>query len=89
MPREGLDDLTKGGWTLAADGKSISKTFRFKDFVRAFGFMSSAALVAERMDHHPDWTNVYNTVEVRLSTHSEDALTAKDLALAKAMDALA
>ena len=85
----GLDEVLGAGWTLAADGKSIARTFRFKDFVRAFSFMSGVALVAERMDHHPDWTNVYNRVEVTLSTHSAGGLTEKDVALAMAMDALA
>jgi 4a-hydroxytetrahydrobiopterin dehydratase len=86
---KGLDEVLGAGWTLAADGKSIAKSFKFKDFVGAFSFMSGAALVAERMDHHPDWTNVYNRVEVALSTHSAGGLTEKDVALAKAMDDLA
>ena len=74
---------------MAADGKSIAKSFKFRDFVGAFSFMSGAALVAERMDHHPEWTNVYNKVEVSLSTHDAGGLTEKDIALAKAMDGLA
>jgi 4a-hydroxytetrahydrobiopterin dehydratase len=86
---EGLDAVLGAGWTLAEDGKSVSKSFKFKDFVGAFSFMSGVALVAERMDHHPDWTNVYNRVEVTLSTHSAGGLTEKDVALAKAMDGLA
>lgn len=84
----GLDEVLAAGWTLAEDGKSIHRTFTFKDFVGAFSFMSAVALVAERMDHHPDWTNVWNRVEVTLSTHSAGGLTEKDVALAKAMDAL-
>lgn len=57
------------GWTLAADGKSIRRVFTFKNFSEAFGFMSRAALAAEKMDHHPDWSNVYKTVDVTLNTH--------------------
>jgi 4a-hydroxytetrahydrobiopterin dehydratase len=77
------------GWTLDIGGEAIAKTYTFKDFVEAFGFMASAALVAEAMDHHPEWFNVYNKVEVRLTTHDAKGLTAKDIALALAMDARA
>jgi 4a-hydroxytetrahydrobiopterin dehydratase len=68
---------------------SIARTFRFSDFVDAFGWMSSVALVAERMNHHPDWKNVYATVEVELSTHDAGGVTELDFALAEAMDRLA
>ena len=72
------------------DGRdAITRKFAFKDFNQAFGFMTRAALLAEKMDHHPEWFNVYRTVEVTLSTHDADGLTEKDIALAKAMDALA
>jgi 4a-hydroxytetrahydrobiopterin dehydratase len=72
------------------DGRdAIARKFVFKDFNQAFGFMTRAALVAEKMDHHPEWFNVYRTVEVTLSTHDAGGLTEKDIALAKAMDALA
>ncbi len=67
----------------------IKRTFRFKDFVEAFGWMSSIALVAERMNHHPEWRNVWATVEVELSTHDAGGLTELDMKLAAAMDALA
>lgn len=77
------------GWTLAADGLSIARTFRFEDFVAAFGFMASAALIAQQMDHHPEWFNVYDRVEVRLTTHDAGGLTHKDIALARAMNARA
>ena len=70
-------------------GDRIKKTFRFEDFVRAFGWMSSVALVAERMNHHPEWRNVWATVEVELSTHDAGGLTELDMKLAAAMDALA
>ena len=72
------------------DGRdAIARKFVFKDFNQAFGFMTRAALVAEKMDHHPEWFNVYRTVEVTLSTHDAGGLTDKDIALAKAMDMFA
>ena len=74
-------------WRLV-DGR-LRKGFRFADFVGAFGFMTRAALVAERMDHHPDWRNVYNRVEVDLSTHDAGGLTALDFELARRMEDLA
>ena len=74
-------------WELAGD--RIKRSFRFKDFVEAFGWMSSVALVAERMNHHPEWRNVWATVEVELSTHDAGGLTELDVKLAHAMDALA
>ena len=74
------------GWKLGQD--RITRTFRFKDFVEAFGWMSSVALVAERMNHHPEWRNVWATVEVELSTHDAGGLTELDMKLAAAMDAL-
>ncbi len=77
------------GWQLAAGRDAIQKTFKFKDFNEAFGFMARAALVAEKMDHHPEWTNVWNRVDVTLSTHSAGGLTDLDLALAEAMDKIA
>ncbi|MDQ8729647.1 4a-hydroxytetrahydrobiopterin dehydratase [Bradyrhizobium sp. LHD-71] len=77
------------GWAEVPGRDAIAKTFVFKDFNEAFGFMSRAALVAEKNDHHPEWKNVYKTVEVVLSTHDAGGLTAKDTALAAAMDAIA
>ncbi|NUR13804.1 MAG: 4a-hydroxytetrahydrobiopterin dehydratase, partial [Bradyrhizobium sp.] len=68
---------------------AIGRTFVFKDFNEAFGFMTRAALVAEKMDHHPEWRNVYKTVEVVLSTHDAGGVTALDIALAKTMNAIA
>jgi 4a-hydroxytetrahydrobiopterin dehydratase len=77
------------GWK-AADGRdAIQKTFKFKDFNAAFGFMTRAALIAEKMDHHPEWLNVWNRVEVTLSTHDAGGLTELDLKLAEAMDRIA
>src|SRR6202158_5573281 len=77
------------GWTIVAGRDAIQKTFKFKDFSEAFGFMARAALVAEKMDHHPEWTNVWNRVEVTLSTHSAGGLTELDVKLAEAMDQIA
>jgi len=77
------------GWADAAGRDAIAKTFVFKDFNQAFGFMTRAALVAEKMDHHPEWFNVYKTVEVTLSTHDAGGLTERDIQLAEAMDKLA
>jgi len=69
------------------DGRdAIKKTFQFKDFNEAFGFMTRVALKADQMDHHPEWFNVYNRVEVTLSTHDVDGLTMRDIKLAKFMD---
>jgi 4a-hydroxytetrahydrobiopterin dehydratase len=72
------------------ENNRLKKTFKFKDFVSAFGFMTKVALIAEKMDHHPQWTNLYNTVSFELSTHDAgDVVTEKDQKLAKAIDALA
>jgi 4a-hydroxytetrahydrobiopterin dehydratase len=85
--KEALDALH--GWIEAEGRDAITRRFAFKDFSEAWGFMSRAALVAETMDHHPEWTNVYNKVEVILSTHDAGGLTEKDVALARAMDQIA
>ncbi|MBI4185407.1 MAG: 4a-hydroxytetrahydrobiopterin dehydratase [Proteobacteria bacterium] len=74
------------GWAEVEDRDAIRKTFHFTDFVEAFGFMARAALIAERMNHHPEWFNVYNRVEVILSTHEADGLTQRDVRLAQALD---
>jgi len=75
-------------WALQARPESIHREFKFKDFSQAWGFMARVALLAEKADHHPDWSNVWNTVRITLSTHDAGGLTAKDVALAKAIDAL-
>ncbi len=77
------------GWSETKDRDAISKKFVFKNFSEAFGFMTRAALVAEKLDHHPEWFNVYKTVEVTLSTHDAGGLTELDVKLAAAMDKLA
>ena len=82
-----LKQLT--GWSEANAGNAIARTFTFKDFNEAFGFMSRAALVAEKNDHHPEWRNVYKTVEVVLSTHDAGGVTERDIELATAMNSIA
>ncbi len=74
------------GWTSAKDGASIAKTFEFKNFSEAFAFMTRSALAAEKMDHHPDWSNVYKTVNVTLSTHDRGGVTELDIDLARRMN---
>ena len=74
------------GWSTHAERDAITKTFRLGDFNRAFGFMSRVALLAEKLDHHPEWFNVYDRVEVLLSTHDADGVTELDLTMAKFMD---
>jgi 4a-hydroxytetrahydrobiopterin dehydratase len=76
-------------WSEAKGRDAIERTFVFADFSEAFGFMARVALVAEKHDHHPEWRNVYKTVEVTLSTHDAGGLTMKDVALAQAMNAIA
>jgi 4a-hydroxytetrahydrobiopterin dehydratase len=77
------------GWSEVKDRDAITKTFTFRDFNEAFGFMTRAALVAEKLDHHPEWFNVYKTVTVTLSTHDAGGLTERDVKLAEAMNRLA
>lgn len=77
------------GWSLAGDGAAIARTFTFRNFSEAFAFMTRSALAAEKMDHHPDWSNVYKTVEVKLSTHDAGGLTELDFKLAKKMNRFA
>jgi 4a-hydroxytetrahydrobiopterin dehydratase len=77
------------GWTLVDGRDAITRAFKFKDFNEAFGFMARAALIAEKLDHHPEWFNVYNKVDVTLSTHDAGGLTELDIKLARAMNNLA
>jgi len=77
------------GWNAVAGRDAIAKKFVFSDFNAAFGFMTRVALIAEKMDHHPEWFNVYKTVEVTLSTHDAGGVTALDIQLASAMDEIA
>ena len=77
------------GWRMVEGRDAIQKSFKLADFNAAFGFMTRCALVAEKMDHHPEWSNVWNRVEVTLATHSAGGLTELDLKLAEAMDKIA
>ena len=77
------------GWAEAKGRDAIVKTFQFKSFSQAWGWMSRVALLAEKMDHHPEWVNVYGRVDVTLSTHSAGGFTEKDVALARKMDSFA
>ncbi len=77
---------TLDGWVVEESGKAIVKDFKFANFREAFGFMAESALMAEKLDHHPEWTNVYSSVSIRLTTHSAGGLTDLDFKLAAAMD---
>lgn len=76
------------GWSVADGREAIVKTYRFDDFNAAFGWMSRVALKAERMDHHPEWFNVYNRVDVTLASHDAGGVTARDIELAAFLDSL-
>ena len=75
-------------WTLVSGRDAITKSFKFKDFNEAWGFMSKVALLAEKLDHHPEWSNVWNRVEITLSTHDAGGLSQRDIALADAIGRL-
>ncbi|MGJ8624807.1 MAG: 4a-hydroxytetrahydrobiopterin dehydratase [Yoonia sp.] len=87
LDQTGRDELAAAGWTVGT--ASAQKTFTFKNFIEAFGWMTSVAIVAEKLNHHPEWSNVYKTVDVTLTTHDTGGLTELDLKLARKMDALA
>lgn len=86
---EALASLAGSGWAEMDGRDAIQKTFQFKNFTRAFGWMTQVAIVAEKMDHHPEWSNVYRTVEVTLATHDVGGLSTLDITLAQKMDRLA
>jgi len=86
---EALPKLEAAGWALVEGRDAIAKTYRFANFVEAFGWMTQAALWAEKLNHHPEWSNVYKTVEVTLTTHDAGGLSGLDVTLAGKMDALA
>lgn len=85
--RTALNELP--GWALVEGREAITRTYRFADFNAAFGFMTRVAMMAEKEDHHPEWFNVYDRIDVTLATHDAGGLTAKDIALARFMDAVA
>ncbi len=76
------------GWDFARNGDAIRKVFKFSDFSAAWGFMNRVALIAEKQDHHPEWSNVYNTVDITLTTHDAGGLSQRDVKMAKAIEAL-
>jgi 4a-hydroxytetrahydrobiopterin dehydratase len=82
-----LNDLAH--WSYDADAQGIRRTLRFSDFAEAFGFMTRVAILAEKADHHPEWFNVYNRVEILLTTHDAGGLSQRDIELATAIDAIA
>ena len=86
---DALAPLLSNGWEEVEGRDALRKTYRFRNFVEAFGWMTRAALHAEKLNHHPEWTNVWNRVEVTLITHDCDGLSDLDIRLAKRMDALA
>jgi len=77
------------GWTLGREGAAIERKFAFADFSEAFAFTARVALLAEKHDHHPEWSNVYNRVEIALTTHDAGGLSMRDVEMAQAIDALA
>ena len=95
MPVERLDDAARGTlaarlphWAMVPGRDALTRDFRLRDFSAAWGFMSRVALLAEAQDHHPEWSNVYNRVTITLSTHDAGGLSARDVHLAEAIDAL-
>ncbi|MGE3746342.1 MAG: 4a-hydroxytetrahydrobiopterin dehydratase [Sphingomonadaceae bacterium] len=80
--------LSLPDWRFDGERDAIRRDFKFRDFVEAFGFMSKVALLAERADHHPEWSNVYNRLHILLTTHDAGGLSSRDLSLAKQIDAL-
>lgn len=83
---DAITKLTDAGWSYDSKRDAISKIYKFRTFVDAFGFMTKSAIVAEKLNHHPEWSNVYNVVEVTLTTHDVSGLTELDLKLAARMD---
>jgi 4a-hydroxytetrahydrobiopterin dehydratase len=94
MTKLAIEDLKQAlkrlpDWTLARDREAITRSFKFVDFDAAFAFMTRTALLAAKMDHHPEWFNVYNRVDVLLATHDDNGVSQKDIDLATAMDGFA
>ena len=84
-----LEPLLENGWEMVEGRDAIHKTYEFENFVEAFGFMTRCAIWAEKWDHHPEWSNVYKTVEVTLTSHDVEGLSSRDTKLARKMDKLA
>ncbi len=84
-----LEPLLENGWAMVDGRDAIHKTYEFENFVEAFGFMTRCAIWAEKWDHHPEWSNVYKTVEVTLTSHDVEGLSSRDTKLARKMDKLA
>ena len=85
---EDLESLSKNGWEKSVDGNAIKKTFIFSNFIEALGWMVKAGVLAEKLNHHPEWSNVYKTVNVLLTTHDKGCVTNLDVKLAQEMDKL-
>ena len=83
---EGIDDLIKNGWKKSTDGNAITKTFIFTNFIEALGWMVKVGVWAEKLNHHPEWDNVFKTVNVLLTTHDKGTITNLDVTLAQKMD---
>ncbi|WAT19063.1 4a-hydroxytetrahydrobiopterin dehydratase [Aurantiacibacter sp. MUD11] len=90
LTQSAAEEALKGldGWEFDRDGDAIRKLFTFADFSEAWGFMNRVALIAEKADHHPEWSNVYNRVDITLTTHDADGLSERDLRMAHAIEAL-
>ena len=85
---EGIDDLIENGWKKSKDGNAITKTFIFTNFIEALGWMVKVGVWAEKLNHHPEWDNVYKTVNVLLTTHDKGTITNLDVTLAQKMDTI-
>ena len=85
---EGIDDLIKNGWKKSTDANAITKTFIFTNFIEALGWMVKVGVWAEKLNHHPEWDNVYKTVNVLLTTHDKGTITNLDVTLAQKMDSI-
>lgn len=83
---DALAELSR--WRLREDGSAIERSFRFADFSQAFAFMARVAMLAEKLDHHPEWSNVWNRVDIALTTHDAGGLSGRDVAMARAIDSM-
>ncbi|WP_340587106.1 4a-hydroxytetrahydrobiopterin dehydratase [Erythrobacter alti] len=90
LARSEAEELVAGleGWTFTRDGDAISRTFKFGDFSEAFAFMTRVAMIAEQEDHHPEWSNVYNKVQIELTTHDANGLSMRDIKMARSIEQL-